>query len=76
MNIFLINGINIIDLVIESNLLNSKSEVRRTIKNKGIKINNETIEDEKFKVSLDFINKENFLKLSHGKKNHVIFKVI
>ena len=46
------------------------------IKNKGIKINNETVEDEKFKVSLEHINEESFLKLSHGKKNHVIFKVI
>ena len=70
------NGINIVDLVIESNLLTSKSEVRRMIKNRGIKINNEPVEDDKFKVSLKHINKENFLKLSHGKKNHVIFKVI
>ena len=70
------NGINIVDLVIESNLLTSKSEVRRMIKNRGIKINNESVEDDKFKVSLKHINKENFLKLSHGKKNHVIFKVI
>ena len=31
------NGINIVDLVINSKLLNSKSEVRRAIKNKGIK---------------------------------------
>ena len=39
------SGLNIIDLVITTNLLNSKSEVRRAIKNKGIKINNETVED-------------------------------
>ena len=39
-------GISIVDLVVSSNLIISKSEVRRTIKNKGIKINNETIEDD------------------------------
>jgi len=72
----IINGINIIDLVISSNLLSSKSEVRRMIKNKGIKINNEPIENEKYKVTLSNFNQENFLKLSHGKKNHVIFKII
>jgi len=71
-----INGINIIDLVIASNLLSSKSEVRRMIKNKGIKINNEPVENEKYKVSLNNFNQKNFLKLSHGKKNHVIFKII
>ena len=72
----IINGINIIDLVIASNLLSSKSEVRRMIKNKGIKINNEPVENEKYKVSLNNFNQKNFLKLSHGKKNHVIFKII
>ncbi len=69
------NGINIIDLVIISNLLSSKSEVRRTIKNKGIKINNEAVEDEKLNISLNNFNKDNLLKLSHGKKNHVIIKI-
>ena len=72
----IINGINIIDLVIASNLLSSKSEVRRMIKNKGIKINNEPVENEKYRVSLNNFNQKNFLKLSHGKKNHVIFKII
>ncbi len=69
------NGINIIDLVIASNLLTSKSEVRRTIKNKGIKINNNLVEDDKFNISLENFNKENILKLSRGKKNHVIIKI-
>ena len=72
----LINGINIIDLVIASNLSISKSEVRRMIKNKGIKINNETVENDKLNVSLKNFNQNNFLKLSHGKKNHVILKII
>ena len=68
-------GINIVDLVVSSNLIISKSEVRRTIKNKGIKINNETIEDDKKIISIQNFNNENFLKLSHGKKNHVIVKI-
>ena len=72
----LMNGINIIDLVIASNLSNSKSEVKRMIKNKGIKINNETVENDKLNVSLNNFNQENFLKLSHGKKNHVILKIV
>ena len=71
-----INGINIVDLVITSNLLNSKSEVRRMIKNKGIKINNIPVENDQFNVSLNNFEKENFLKLSHGKKKHVIFRII
>ena len=69
------NGLNIIDLVVLSKLINSKSEVRRAIKNNGIKINNETITDEKMNISINNF-KKNILKLSHGKKNHVIIKII
>ena len=69
-------GVNIVDLVVSSNLLTSKSEVRRTIKNKGIKINNETIEDDKKIISINSFNSNNFIKLSHGKKNHVIIKIV
>jgi tyrosyl-tRNA synthetase len=68
-------GINIIDLVMVSNLLNSKSEVRRAIKNRGIKINNNIVENEKFNVYFENFNEENILKLSYGKKNHVIIKI-
>ena len=70
-----INGINIVDLVITSNLLNSKNEVRRMIKNKGIKVNNIPVENDQFNVSLNNFEKENFLKLSQCKKKHVKFRI-
>ena len=69
------NGINIIDIVVRSNLLKSKSEVRRAIKNFGIKVNNNSIAQENSNITIsDF--KDNILKLSHGKKNHVLVKII
>ena len=67
-------GINIIDIVIKSNLLKSKSEVRRAIKNLGIKVNNNTIDKESSNITIDDF-KNDILKLSHGKKNHVLFKI-
>ena len=70
------SGINIVDLVVKAKLLNSKSEVRRTIINKGIKLNNETVEDDKLDVSINNFSNDNILKLSYGKKNHVILKLI
>ena len=69
-------GINIVELVVISNLLNSKSEVRRMIKNKGIKINNKYVENDQSNITLANFSDENFLKLSCGKKNHVIIKII
>ena len=71
-----INGMSIVDLVTVAKLSYSKSEARRMIKNRGIKINNETIENETFRISINNFNQENFIKLSHGKKNHVIIKII
>ena len=69
------NGVNIIDLVVLSKLLVSKSEVRRTIKNRGIKINNEIIEDQNLQILFKDFKNQNFLKLSLGKKKHVIIKM-
>ena len=68
-------GINIIELVLLSNLLSSKSEVRRSIKNNGIKINNIPVADDKIDIKSKDFNSENILKLSFGKKKHVIFKI-
>ena len=69
------NGLNIIDLSIKTNLFNSKSEIRRTIKNSGLKINNSTVTDENLAINVsDF--EDDVLKLSHGKKNHVLIKII
>ena len=69
------SNLNIIELVFKSKLLTSKNEIRRMIKNKGIKINNKTIEDEKFAISKQNFNEEKILKLSIGKKKHVVFKL-
>ena len=62
--------LNIIDLIILSKLETSKSEIRRLIKGKGIRINNQIITDEKLIITKN-IFKENFLKLSLGKKRHI-----
>ena len=68
-------GINILDFISKNKILSSKSEARRAIANKGIKINGAIIEDEKKVIQLkDFTN--NVFKLSHGKKKHYLIKII
>ena len=69
------NGINILDLVIMTKLAASKSEIRRMIKNNGLKINNELINDETKIFNQDNFDKDNSMKVSHGKKQHVIVKI-
>ena len=69
------NGLNIIDLVMETKILESKSEVRRMIKNNGIKINNKIVESDRMTILLqEFVG--GTLKLSQGKKKHIIVKII
>ena len=63
---------SIIEILILSKLEKSKSEIRRLIKNNGIKINNEVLNNEDLKINFkDF--KDNSFKLSIGKKRH--FKI-
>ena len=69
-------GVNILDLVLQTKLANSKGEIRRMIKNNGLKINNEVVTDETKKIDQNNFDQNNNMKVSHGKKQHVIVKVI
>ena len=62
--------INIVELVLLSKLENSKSEIRRLIKGNAVKINDDVISDEKFEIKKNLF-KDNYLKLSLGKKRHI-----
>ena len=66
-----VKGINILDLIFQNDLLSSKSEVRRIIKNKGIKINDKVIDDDKKVVGINEFEGKNYIKLSVGKKTHL-----
>ncbi len=68
-------GINILDLLSNKKIMPSKSEARRAIANKGLKINNILIVDDKRIIEVhDF--KEKTLKISFGKKKHFQLKII
>jgi len=64
-------GINIIDLIFQNNLSNSKSEARRILKNKGIKINDKVVDDDKKIVGINEFEGKDYIKLSVGKKIHL-----
>ena len=68
------NEVNIIELVILSKLENSKSEIRRLIKGNAIKINDKAISDEKLIIK-NKLFKNNYLKLSVGKKRHIKIEI-
>ena len=67
------DGINLLDFLSQNKIFPSKSEARRAIANKGIKINNLVIQDEKKFIEIgDFIKET--MKLSFGKKKHYLVK--
>ncbi len=67
-------GNDVVNLVSNIDKKLSKSEIRRLIKSNGIKINNEIISDDKFIISNELIKKNNFIKVSIGKKKH--YKIV
>ena len=65
---------NLSDLIISEKLEVSKNEIKRLIKNNGIKINNKKIQED---LQINQINLENknYFKLSIGKKKHFKIKI-
>ena len=59
-----------VQLIILSKLEKSKSEIRRLLKGNAVKINDNVISDEKFEINKNLF-KDNYLKLSLGKKRHI-----
>ena len=68
-------GINLLDFLSNNNITQSKSDARRVIANKGLKINNTLVTDfTKLIHQSDF--KDKILKISFGKKKHYLVKII
>ncbi len=69
------NGIKLLDFLSNNKIISSKSEARRIIANRGLKIDNVLVQnDQKTFVINDF--KNNKIKLSVGKKKHYLIKII
>ncbi len=72
----ILQGINIIELIFQNDLVQSKSEAIRILKNNGIKLNDKIISDEKKIVNMEDVSESNHIKLSVGKKTHLKVTVI
>ena len=71
----LTEGVPILECLTNNNyLLSSKGEARRLIRGSGVKINNTTISDENMKINNSLFVNESRIKLSVGKKKHIILE--
>ncbi len=64
----------ILNLAVAAGLATSNSEARKLIANNGLKLNDVAVSDPKLTVETSALNADGVLKLSSGKKRHVLIK--
>lgn len=69
------SGILCHELFFQSGLVQSKGEARRLVRGQGAKINDQKVLDENSVIDMSFVN-DGVIKLSSGKKKHVLVKII
>jgi len=69
-------GLGVLAALVTAGLAKSNGEARRHIKGGAVKVNDEKVTDEKRQLTGDDITDEGVIKLSFGKKRHVLLKVV
>jgi tyrosyl-tRNA synthetase len=67
-------GIGVLALFVRAGLVASNGEARRQIKGGGLRVNDTAVSDEKMVLALKDLTPEGVIKLSLGKKRHVLLK--
>lgn len=69
-------GIGILSAFVTAGLAQSNGEARRLMKGGGAKVNDKAINDEKSTLTTDQLTDEGVIKLSAGKKRHILIKPV
>jgi tyrosyl-tRNA synthetase len=69
-------GILAYELCCEIDFAASKSDSRKLIRGKGAKINDVTIDDENMLINSSMLLNNEYIKLSCGKKKHILIKIL
>ena len=67
-------NLGVLAAFVKAGLVSSNGEARRQIKGGGLKVNDTTVTDEKMVLSAATLTPEGVIKLSLGKKRHVLLK--
>ncbi len=70
------SGLGVLSAFVRAGLVTSNGEARRQIKGGGLKVNDATVTDEKMMLASSLLTTEGVIKLSLGKKRHVLLKPI
>ncbi|PBC23632.1 MULTISPECIES: tyrosine--tRNA ligase [unclassified Mesorhizobium] len=67
-------GVGILSLLVTAGLASSNGEARRHIQGGAVRINDQSVNDDRRMVTLQDLSPENVVKLSLGKKKHVLVR--
>ncbi|MCK1395910.1 tyrosine--tRNA ligase [Bradyrhizobium sp. 1] len=67
-------GLGVLNAFVKAGLVASNGEARRQIKGGGLRVNDEPVTDEKMALSAASLTPEGVIKLSFGKKKHVLIR--
>lgn len=67
-------GLGVLNAFVKAGLVASNGEARRQVKGGGLRINDEAVTDEKMALSVGNLTPEGVIKLSFGKKKHVLIR--
>ncbi|EFI51818.1 tyrosine--tRNA ligase [Afipia sp. 1NLS2] len=70
------SGASVLALFVKAGLVASNGEARRQIKGGGIRVNDTPVTDDKMLLTPDVLTPEGVIKLSLGKKRHVLLKPV
>lgn len=68
------DSVNIVDLLVDNKIVNSKREAREFIGNNAISVNGEKQNDVEFTISRDIAIDNEYVVIRKGKKNYYLFK--
>jgi tyrosyl-tRNA synthetase len=69
-------GLGVLAANVQAGLVTSTSEARRQIKGGGLRVNDITVTDERQTLTLDDLTREGVIKLSLGRKRHVLLRPV
>ncbi len=70
------NGFGVLTAAVQAGFVKSTGEARRQVKGGGLKVNDVTVTDEKMLLSSRDLSPEGVIKLSLGRKRHVLLKPV
>src|SRR5262245_10697616 len=70
------SGLGVLSAFVEAGLASSNGDARRHIRGGGLKVNDETVADEKLVLTPAHLTPEGVIKLSLGRKRHVLLKPV